>query len=167
MLVEMNNTDECARVCAQFVLLRWLLGRDQICYTLVPALKLRSRMGWRAQRAQRAQRFKAEEKTWKSKSKENLPSRSGLPHAAGHTCSLKGCGTLVADRRCRWCRIAWSGGNITSNKEEALQRFLQRKAVRTITHAFRHPGPCGGSLGGSTASLICRLAARASLAGEG
>mmetsp|Transcript_48641 Transcript_48641/g.90621 ORF Transcript_48641/g.90621 Transcript_48641/m.90621 type:complete len:177 (+) Transcript_48641:85-615(+) len=52
-------------------------------------------------RAQRAQRFKHEEKTWKSRSKEN----------AGP-------------------RVCWSGGTITSNKEAALQRFLERKAEK-------------------------------------
>jgi hypothetical protein len=57
-------------------------------------------------------------------------------------------GTLDADRTWRWCRIAWSGGNITSNKEEALHRFLQRKAVRTITHALRRrPRPLRWQLG--------------------
>lgn len=52
-------------------------------------------------RAQRAQRFKQEEKSWKAKTKEPLGPR-----------------------------VAHSGGNITSNKQEALQRFLERKAEK-------------------------------------
>eukprot|EP00242_Pyramimonas_sp_CCMP2087_P010176 CAMPEP_0198208166 /NCGR_PEP_ID=MMETSP1445-20131203/11559_1 /TAXON_ID=36898 /ORGANISM="Pyramimonas sp., Strain CCMP2087" /LENGTH=167 /DNA_ID=CAMNT_0043881463 /DNA_START=128 /DNA_END=631 /DNA_ORIENTATION=- len=50
-------------------------------------------------RLRRQQRFKAEAKTWQARAKENEGQR-----------------------------MAWSGGKMTSNKEEALQMFLQRKA---------------------------------------